>query len=116
MKAPTWFSSRIRYAVIAESHGLQSYMDSVRLFRSTDFDSAFSRVLEIGLSDQKEYLNADGERIAWRLVSIISLDLLSPQLVDGQEVYSEPVEVEDGTVISFDTVLNPALSSPTQTI
>jgi hypothetical protein len=112
-----WFSSKLRYAVLDESEGFQFYMDSVRLFRALDYDDAFARALKIGLNCEKEYRNERGDRVAWRLASIVSLDKLPAELEDGQEVYSEPIEADSNPTVSigFDTELRPDLSTPTQT-
>jgi len=93
MTKTVWFSTKIRYAVLVESTGLLHYMDSVRLLKAVDFRNAFQRALEAGLKGEKAYANADGKQVRWKLASIISLDWIGDQPADGQEVYSEPVNV-----------------------
>jgi hypothetical protein len=110
-----WFSAKLRYAVLTEPVGLQMYMDSVRLFRATDYDLAFRRVLDDGLKDEKSYSNADGQRVLWKLASIISLDRIGEHLSDGQEVYSEPITVTSDDMVPFEHEFHPEASEPTQT-
>src|ERR1022692_1095634 len=63
MTGDTWFSSRLRFAIIIETLGPVRYDDSVYLLRSTDFEAAFQRALETGRKNQKEYLNGDGQKV-----------------------------------------------------
>src|ERR1022692_192760 len=63
MTGDTWFSSRLRFAIIIETLGPVRYDDSVYLLRSTDFEDAFQRALETGRKNQKEYLNGDGQKV-----------------------------------------------------
>src|ERR1039457_5246680 len=63
MTGDTWFSSRLRFAIINETLGPVRYDDSVYLLRSTDFEAAFQRALETGRKNQKEYLNGDGQKV-----------------------------------------------------
>jgi hypothetical protein len=105
----------MRYAVLVESTGLLHYMDSVRLLKAVDFRNALQYALEAGLKDEKTYANGDGKQVRWRLASIISLDWIGDQLADGQEVYSEPVDVSEDQVVAFEHEFHPETSQPTQT-
>jgi hypothetical protein len=116
MKNQDWYSAKIRLAVLIEGQGAVDYSDSVYLFRSTDFESAFYRALAIGRTCEREYLNADKKRVRSRLKEIISLDIVTADDLDGAEVYSEPVALEEGAQIPFDATFNPERSRPTQTI
>lgn len=115
MSEMQWFSSKIRLACIIEPKRLQRFMDSIYVFQSTDFDDAFRRAIDIGRSQEKNYLNDAKELVEWKLKEIISLDLIRPQSLDGAEVYSEPVET-DATDSLFDSAFNPEDSNPTQTL
>jgi hypothetical protein len=110
-----WFSTRIRLACIIEPRGLQRFMDSIYVFRSTDFDDAFRKALDIGRSQERNYLNDADELVEWRLKEVISLDLIRPPSLDGAEVYSEPVEAA-AKDFPFDTAFRPEDSNPTQTL
>ena len=110
-----WFSAKIRLACIIEPKGLQRFMDSIYVFRSTDFDDAFRKALDRGRSQEKNYLNDADELIEWRLKEIISLDRIKPPSLDGAEVYSEAVEPAAGDSL-LDTAFHPEDSNPTQTL
>ena len=109
-----WFRARLRFAVLIQQTGLQGYSDSVFVFRSADFDSAFLRALQMGREHEEEYTNGDGDRVRRRLAGVVSLDGLRGAL-DGAEVYSEPVPANDPN-ISFDHEFRPGESVPTQTV
>jgi len=115
MSGTQWFSTRIRLACIIEQKGLRRFMDSIYVFRSTDFDDAFRRAIDIGRSQEKSYLNDANESVEWRLKEIISLDLIRPQSLDGAEVYSEPVEPATSDFL-IDNAFHPEDSNPTQTL
>lgn len=110
-----WFSAKLRYAVLKEPVGLQMYMDSICLFRATDYDQAFQRALDYGIKDEKSYSNADTQRILWKLASIISLDRIGEDLQDGQEICSEPIDVPADQILPFGHEFHPEASKPTQT-
>ena len=116
MRSQNWFSTKIRMVCLIEPNGAQRYMDSVFVFQSEDFDVAFRRALDVGRGQEKEYLNADGKRVKWRLKEIISLDILEVESLDGVEGYSEPVNLNDTEAIPFDADLHPEASRPTQTV
>jgi hypothetical protein len=72
------------------------YVDSILLQRNEDdWEDAFRRALNEGLKKQQEYENADGNRVVWKLASIVSLDRIGETLGDSQEVYSERVSAPD---------------------
>jgi hypothetical protein len=110
-----WYSTKIRYAVLIEGTGLVRYMDSVLLLKADDFDDLFRRTLDRGKRDEKEFLNGDGQRVRWRLASIISVDWVGEEIADWQEVYSEPVSVPEDEDVPFEHEFQPETSSPTQT-
>lgn len=91
-------------------------MDSVIVFRSTDFGSAFTRVLDMGRKRETIYLNDENRRVVWKLKEIISLDIIDSETLDGVEVYSEPVDLNPGELIPFNTEFHPEQSQPTQSI
>ena len=58
-------------------------MSSVHLFFINDEPDweelcakAFTRALELERGHETEYLNADGERVRWRMMSIETLDII----------------------------------------
>jgi len=116
MTESCWFSAKLRYAVLSETDGLGFYMDSILLLRSEDdWEDAFRRALGEELRKQQAYENADGERVVWKLASIISLDRIGETLGDSQEVYSERVLAHNDQPLPFDWEFRPERSQPTQT-
>ncbi|WP_437305469.1 DUF4288 domain-containing protein [Sorangium sp. So ce388] len=112
----SWFSARVRIACLIESAGLVRYMDSVHVLKASDFSDAMRRALELGKTHEQEYLNFEGKRVRWLLASVISLDLIGDELMDGVEVYSEPVDIRAGESVDFDHKFSPEESEPTQTV
>ncbi|XXU32036.1 DUF4288 domain-containing protein [Sorangium sp. So ce887] len=106
----------MRVACLIESAGLSRYMDSIHLFKASDFSEAMRRAVEMGKVHEQEYLNAEGWRVRWVLASIILLDLIGDELTDGAEVYSEPVEINADEAVGFDHQFFPDKSEPTQTM
>ena len=111
----TWFSARIRFAIIIETIGLHGYSDSIYLFRATDFETAFQKVMEIGYNHEESYINGDNQRVVWKFVEIISLDIIRSKSLDGAEIYSEPVSGENPSW-TIEHEFHPELSEPTQTV
>jgi len=91
-------------------------MDSIYVFRSADFQTAFKRALDLGKSQERSYLNTDQKRVMWKLAEIVSLDMIAAESLDGVEVYSEPVELALGEAFLLDVEWHPERSQPTQTI
>ena len=112
----TWFSARVRLVCLIENEGATRYMDNVYVFLGRDFDGAMQRAIDLGRSEEEEYMNKYGERVRWRLKEVISLDMIRSESLDGAEVYSEPVDLEPGEIIPFDQTFNPEDLEPTQTI
>ena len=48
-----WFSTKVRLVCLIEPIGAVRYMDSVYVFCSADFQTAFKRALELGKSQRK---------------------------------------------------------------
>ena len=114
--ASIWFSAKVRLVCLVESGGATRYMDSVFVFKADDWGPAFQRALSLGHSTEETYKNMEGEQVVWRLVKVVSLDWIEVSDLDGAEVYSEPVPLDPGENIPFDTVFKPEESEPTQTI
>ena len=110
-----WFSSKIRLICLIESKGSTLYMDSIFVFSAKNFKEAFQKSLQLGRDHERRYVNADGEKVLWKLKEIISLDIIRQKDLDGVEVYSELV-VPDGEIEPFDSLFYPETSKPTQTI
>ena len=115
MIGDTWFSTRLRFAIIIETQGLVRYSDSVYLFKATDFETAFQRALETGQKNQREYVNSDGQQVVWKLAEVLALDIIQAESLDGAEVYSEPVSGTDSSW-TIEQTLHPEASKPTQTV
>jgi Domain of unknown function (DUF4288) len=115
MTDEVWFSSRLRFGIIVETQGLVGYWDSVYVFQSSDFEAAFQKALGIDRRNEKSYLNADGERVVWKLAEVVSLDIIRTESLEAAEIYSEPVSGSDAT-LDIGPTFHPERSSPNQTI
>ena len=107
-----WFSTMVRLVTTVESVGATTFQRSVFVFRAPDWEAARERALALGGAAEGVYTNADGQRVERRLTCVETVDLLGDELVDGREVYAEPVPVGEG---SIDAVLRPEDWQPTQT-
>jgi hypothetical protein len=116
MSTERWYSTKVRLICLIEQMGGTRYMDSVFLFRAGEFDEAFQRALGIGKKQERSYRNGEGQLVVWKLVELISLDLLRTESLDGAEVYSEPVSLPDGVSIPFGAEFSPETSRPTQSV
>ena len=87
----TWYSARVRWAVMVEDRGLREWKESVFLFRAAGRKAAFKRALELGRRGQQGV----GKRkwVENRLAEIVELD----GLWDGQEI-------ELGVMIADETI------------
>ena len=95
-----WISAKLRFAILIEGAGLLGFEDRVYLFQHPDLDTALNQAAEIGKNHNHEYVNAEGQKVRWQLADILNLQLI---FLDGNpsgelEVYSERVDVPDGTV------------------
>ncbi len=115
-QATRWFSAKVRLVCLMELAGALRYMDSVYVFRSVDFQAAFTKALELGKCQEKSYRNAEKKKVVWQLVAIVSLDMIMAESLDGAEVYSEPIALAPGESFPFDVAFHPEQSEPTQTI
>ena len=113
--ATSWYSARVRLVVLVGESGAAHYADSIFLFRSEGYDSAFRRALELGRGEEESYYNGDGARVAWRLKEILTLDELGTVLRDGAEVHYFSVPLGPDDQMNADSQLNPEGSVPSNT-
>lgn len=104
---PTWFSAMLRFVVLVEGIGTTDVCRSVVVFRSTSFAAATKRALELGISKERTYHNGDGQEVRWRLVRIETLDQLDDELIDGREVYAEPLTPDTEDAFQFNARFAP---------
>jgi hypothetical protein len=112
-----WYTAQVRLVLTREGEGGTHAYDSVFIFRAHDFQHAHRRAVERGRAQESEYLNDDGQRVRWRFTEILTLDFVCGvrQDLDGREVHcSHPPPLDPA--VSFDGPLDPAASSPGQTI
>ena len=109
-----WFSASVRLAVLIKGLGLDTFTQSVVVFRAADRDAAFARALALGRALETTYANGDGEEVRWRLAEIVTLDQLKRDDLDGAEVYFT-FEDEPTERLPFETVFHPADSEPRET-
>ena len=116
MTRKKWFSSRIRLVCSIANKGPIDFWDSIYVFKASSFKDGFKRALNIGKSQEEEYLNKEGEEVHWELFEILTIDQIHGDELDGAEVYFESVKVGKGNKIRFLNGFKPALSKPVQTI
>jgi hypothetical protein len=107
-----WASARLRMARMVHPHGCEALVDHVVLFYAPFFPK-LPLVLEIGRALERDLgrSEAGSALVEWRLVQVLTLDVLRNQNPDGAEVYSEWI---DGKGSSFGTTYQPETSTPTR--
>jgi hypothetical protein len=60
----------------------------VRLIRAIEAQSAYERALDLGRSNEHEYLNEDGQTVRWHFCGLEDLNTLVDEPGDGTEVFS----------------------------
>ncbi len=116
MSKRTWFSAKLRFVIMIENLGGKTLNDCVFVFKSEDFETAFIKAISIGEHNEAQYKNMDGECVVWKFMEVISLDIIGREMLDGAEVYSEPIHLNEKDILPFDSVFNPKASRPIQTI
>jgi hypothetical protein len=109
-----WFSAQLKFIALVEVRGGRMTDDSVFVFKSTNYKTAFQHALKIGKQNEHEYLNVNGERVIWKLKEIVTLDKMRAQSLDGIEVWSQLNILTKKEIIPFDAALKPKNSQPTQ--
>jgi hypothetical protein len=109
-----WYSARLKILVFIEGEGAVDTNLVVHVFRAADWDDAFRRALELGVTHNRSYKNNAGETVEWRFAEVLTLDNLgnAPDL-DGREVHS--LVTGESDPLPFDTSLSPEDSDPGQT-
>ena len=116
MDASSWFSTKLRFAVMVEPEGARILNDCVFLLRASNFGAALERAIAIGEASQKKYRNNHGQHVHWKFAEVISLDMIRSETLDGCEVHSDVVPLKGEELLPFDAKLDPRASKPVQTI
>jgi hypothetical protein len=90
-----WFSAMLRFVVVAPDRVVRRSRSLV-LLRAEDWEPARAKALELGRGQERQYVNALGEPVRWRLEALETLDWLGVDLPDGREVYAEPLDPPGG--------------------
>jgi len=86
MNTRDWYQARIRWAEMVEGCGIRNWEESVYLFRSENFDTAFRHALAIGEGGQgggEEEGRRHSRWVETRLAEVVTLDCLGNEL-DGE--------------------------------
>jgi hypothetical protein len=89
-----WFSTKLRFVIMVEPNGADTLNDRIFLLRAIDFEEAFQRAIAIGKLAESEYYNSESDRVIWHFMEVSSLDVISSEHLDGVEIYSEPIHLE----------------------
>ena len=108
-----WFSASMRIVCLIEHDGATSQDERVHIFRAEDWDEALRRAIELGRTHETDYVNADGERVRWRLDRVLTLDMLRAEQLDGAVVFSSASDVSGGP--PFEMEFHPEEHHPGQT-
>jgi hypothetical protein len=111
-----WYSAKLRFAIMIAGKGSNHLTDSVYLFRAASFDAAFKRALAIGRKAETRYKNAYGESVAWKLMEIVTLDVIQARDLDGAQVCSDAIFLRGRKRMPARTRFAPERSRPAQSI
>lgn len=112
----SWYSAKLRMIRMIDGPVDDMFDDQVHTFRSTDFDAALARSIELGRKQESSFVNGYDQRAQWRLAEVVSLSLLGSGAVgDALDVHSEPAPMGDADRVPFDTVFHPERSKPEMT-
>jgi hypothetical protein len=100
--------------VLVEGAGAVETTDGVYVVRAESYREAFSAALKIGRREEREYTNADGARVRWRLAEVLQIHWVEAEALDGCEVMAEFLDAEPPAV-GFDAVFQPEASTPKET-
>jgi hypothetical protein len=65
------------------------YDRQIKVLRSTDDESAYRRVLQLGKKENHSYKNSSGKKVYWRFAGLGNLKVLQDeQISDGTEIHS----------------------------
>ena len=90
----SWWSASVVVACIVEGVCLVSEWRNLVLFKAADWDSAKLRAIEIADRYREEYRNGDGVLVRWVPKEVETLDGFEAEIVDGQEVFYYPRDLE----------------------
>jgi hypothetical protein len=111
-----WYSSLIAVACLIEGKGLSSVWRNVVVFQASDPNEARTRAVEIAARYRGEYANGQGELVRWAPKEIETLDYIGPSIVDAQEVWWEPCDLEPQDAgVGFDTTFDLGASAFAET-
>lgn len=105
-----WHSTRLRMARLVDPLGCDTIVEHVLVFRAPHENSWVEKPVEIGRA--LELQETGDKRVVWRLVEVVTQDLLKWEDLDGAEVYSEPVHLDEAHILPFDTTFRPERSTP----
>jgi hypothetical protein len=112
----SWYSAKLRFVVLLEAAGAERLYESVIIFRARGFDDAHARAVGSGRGMEKDYAGGTGERVRWRLVEIVTLDVVQADSLDGAEIHCISLPLTEGESFGFDQIFEPEKSKPHQTI
>lgn len=110
----SWFSAMLRFVILIEDEGAVRQARSVIVFLAEDWSAAKERAIALGQTSERTYIGGTGQEVRWRLEEVETLDELGESITEGQEIYSEPVDLPEGRTIAFDACFEPAQSQPSQ--
>jgi hypothetical protein len=85
-----WFGAKLLFESSNRHEGNRVLQEeSIRLLQADNEEQAHSKAGQLGISEQHEYQNEQGETVAWRFVALLEVqDLCERDVYDGMEVFS----------------------------
>lgn len=108
-----WCGVKLRLIVLVEGEGAVDVNDGVFVVRADDVEDAFRVALELGASQEQEYLNGDGNRVRWRFAEVLRIHWMGDSL-EGCEVMYD-LGIAPPPKLAFEAIFSPADSKPEST-
>ena len=85
-----WFAARILFeSSVKESDERVLQEESIRLIQAENEAQAHAKAAALGLLEEHQYPNEQGETVNWKYVEILEIqDLCEANVFDGMEVFS----------------------------
>ena len=104
-----WRSAKVRMARMVEPHGCDALVDHVIVYRAPS--QAWLEPV-IPLARSLERIEPGDSRVEWRLVEVLTIDILLNQNLDGAEVHCQFIDMVASDSVPFGTVPHPEASTP----
>jgi hypothetical protein len=88
-----WYLAKIVFQIICgDGKHTPQFDEQLRLVEANDEETAFSKAVSIGVSEQETFYNDRKQLVQWRFINVA--DLYQLNLIDEAELHSKISEVD----------------------